>query len=548
MQPYRDGQLDASPRTESTDAGGPTTGSFPSRRGVLRGIGALGLASLGGSGTALAQLETGAEPDHGGSFDLATGNAPIELVIPAIVPRLLSEVRPGDATLVLRTTTVATNAWFDAIAPYSDTAIGVYSSIPRRPASERTDYNRNVAILYASQHVFDSLLPRYAADWDQVLIDAGLDPNDTSTDLGTPVGIGNVAGAAVVSARENDGMNQLGDAGGRTYNRRRYDDYTGYAPVNTPYELSDPRRWQPDIVTGGNGLFFGQTFVTPQLAMTLPYSYEEPWLRAPVPEKSYAIAGRGSPANEPGAGRGGGRPLPPYREQADEVLAVSAALTDHQKMTAEFFDDKIRSLGFSILFVTLSRGLSLEQFVQLDFLVNVAAFDALITVWENKGHYDAVRPFSAIRYLYSDTPLTAWGGPEQGTVDDITGREWRAYLQPANHPEYPSASAALCRAHATAATLYLGTDEFGWEIPVPAGSSVVEPGFTPSTDITLTYDTWDDFSADCGISRLWAGVHFFDSIPAGQAIGDVIGERAYDWVDAHIRGDQAAIEALRWVS
>lgn len=544
MKPYIEDPVDASPPIGLTNTGGPTTEPVSSRRGVLRGIGALGLVSLAGSGTALAQLATDDDPESSGSFDCDTGNAPIELLIPAIVPRLLSEVRPGDAPLVLRTTTVATTAWFDAIAPYSDTALGVYSSIPRRPEAARTDCNRNVAILHASQHVLDSLLPQYAADWDQILVDAGLDPNDTSTDLSTPVGIGNVAGAAVVAVRENDGMNQLGDAGGRTYNRRRYDDYTGYAPVNTPDELSDPRRWQPDVVTSDNGLFFGQTFVTPQLAQTLPHSYDEPWLRAPVPEKSYAIAGRGSPAGEPGAGRGGGRPLTRYREQADEVLAVSAALTDQQKMAAEFFDDKIRSLGFSVLFVTLSRGLSLEQFVQLDFLVNVAAFDALITVWENKTHYDAVRPFSAIRYLYSDTPLTAWGGPEQGTVDDITGREWRAYLQPANHPEYPSASAALCRAHATAATMYLGTSHLGWDIPVPAGSSVVEPGHTPSTELTLTYDTWDDFSADCGISRLWAGVHFFDSIPAGQWIGDVIGERAFDWVDAHIRGDQAAIDAF----
>jgi hypothetical protein len=545
MEPYYVDQSDASAPTESTTTGGSTVRLSPSRRSLLHGIGAGvgGLILFGGRGAA-SGTAIGDGIEFSASFDFDTGNAPIEFIIPAIVPRLLSEVRPGDAPLVLRTTTVATNAWFDAISPYSDTAVGVYSSIPRRPESERTDRNRNIAILYASKHVLDSLLPQYADDWDQLLIDAGVDPNDTSTDPSTPVGIGNVAGAAVVAARENDGMNQLGDADGRTYNRRRYADYTGYEPVNTPYELSDPRRWQPDIITSENGLFFGQTFVTPQLALTSPYSYDEPELRAPVPGKSFAIAGRGSPAGDPGAGQGGGRPLPPYREQADEVLAASAALTDQQKMTAEFFDDKIRSLGFSILFVSLSRGLSLEQFVQLDFLVNVAAWDALITVWENKARYDAVRPFSAIRFLYPDTPLTAWGGPGQGTVNDITGREWRAYLQPANHPEYPSASAALCRAHATAATLYLGTSDLGWKVPAPAGSSVVEPGITPSSDITLTYDTWDEFSADCGISRLWAGVHFFDSIPAGQMIGDAIGERAYGWVEAHISGDQAKIDGF----
>ncbi len=47
----------------------------------------------------------------------------------------------------------------------------------------------------------------------QVLRSVGLDPNDRSTDLSTPVGIGNFAGARVVSHRSRDGINQLGDEG-----------------------------------------------------------------------------------------------------------------------------------------------------------------------------------------------------------------------------------------------------------------------------------------------------------------------------------------------
>lgn len=40
-------------------------------------------------------------------------------------------------------------------------------------------------------------------------------------------------------------MNQLGDEGGRIYNRRPYEDYTGYAPINTPWEVKNASRWQP---------------------------------------------------------------------------------------------------------------------------------------------------------------------------------------------------------------------------------------------------------------------------------------------------------------
>jgi hypothetical protein len=78
-----------------------------------------------------------------------------------------------------------------------------------------------------------------------MLASVGLDPEDASKDLATPVGIGNVAGARVTRVRGRDGMNQLGDERGRQYNKRPYEDYTGYRPVNTADKLGDPSRWQP---------------------------------------------------------------------------------------------------------------------------------------------------------------------------------------------------------------------------------------------------------------------------------------------------------------
>ncbi|TPV96993.1 MAG: vanadium-dependent haloperoxidase [Myxococcales bacterium FL481] len=460
-------------------------------------------------------------------------------VIGTVVPNLLSTVAPGDAPLILRTTTLITASWFDAIAPYSPSAVGVYSDLGRLAGGDR---ERNIALLYASHEVLHSLMPQFAQDWDGLMWGLGLDPNDDSADVSTPVGVGNVAGAAVVAAREHDGMNQLGDEDGSLYNRRPYVDYTGYRPVNSAERLWNPRRWQPDTLSTGTGIFFSQQFVTPQLGRTSPFSYDEVTRWAPAPWKSYAV-------------KRGGRPLPAYRQQADEVLAAQVALTDRQKLIAEFFDNKIISLGFSTLAASLAHQLSLEQFVQLDFLVNVAAFDTAITIWENKRHFDAVRPFSAIAYLYGETDLTAWGGPGRGVVDDITGSEWRPYLQSANHPEYPSASASFCRAHSTATKLYfehiMGMSPAaannlsfwtpaipiaGEPLAVPAGGSQIEPGVTPAQPETLGWATWDEFANECGISRLWAGVHFYDSIPAGQAIGDPIGSEVYDWLEAHIDG------------
>jgi len=462
-------------------------------------------------------------------------------VIEAAVPRLLSTVSPGDAPLILRTTTLITAAWFDAIAPYSEAAIGVHSSLGRLEPGD-TNFNRNIAIMYASHKVLNSLMPQFSQDWDAMLVNVGLDPSNDSIDASTAVGIGNLAGNAVVAAREQDGMNQLGKDCNQYY-PKPYADCSGYSPINTAQKLIDPKKWQPDTLTSGSGIFYSQQFVTPQLGTTKPFSYEEPTLMAPKPARSYAI----TPS---------GRPFPAYIDQANEVLDAQVNLTDEQKLFAEFYDNKIISLGYSTLAAAFKHHLSLEQFVQLDYLVNVAAFDSAITVWYNKRKYDAVRPFSAIRYLYKNDDITAWGGPGMETVSDLKGSEWRPYLQSANHPEYPSASASFCRAHVTSMKLYLESEvglsseqanDLTFWVPgfLPeqfevldkqAGSSIIEPDFTPQTHTVLGWNTWDDFSDTCGLSRLWAGVHFYDSIPAGQAIGDPIGSNAYQWLKTYIDG------------
>jgi hypothetical protein len=460
------------------------------------------------------------------AIDLDNGNAPFEVVIQNVAPFVFSDISPsgGDATLVLRVTTLITNAWFDAAAPYHPTAVGVYSRLGRRPSAESaTNRNINIAVLHASYHVLNSVLPKRNPQWRAMLIGEGLNPDDLSENNTTPVGIGNSAGKAVVAFREKDGMNQLGDAGGRTYNRQPFADYTNYQPINTATDLKDPSRWQPSIISLGNGLFRIQKGVTPQFRLTRPYSYPTPnAFNSPRPQ-----------ASDP-RGPGG---IQAYRAQADEVLAVSANLTDRQKMTAELFNDKIRSLGFSAVFAAISRGLSLHGFIQLDFLTNLAAFDTGIAIWNEKYKWDAVRPFSAIAHLYGNQPVRAWGGPGKGTVNDIPASHWRSYLDVADHPEYPSGSASFCGAHAQSARRYLGDDLLNWAVPAPMGSSLIEPGITPAANITLGHwATWTQFETECAESRVWGGVHFRASLNAGRDIGRSIGDIAFEYLKKHIDG------------
>jgi len=451
------------------------------------------------------------------AYDLDNGNAAVELVIPAVAPVVFQYASPsgGDATLILRVTTLATNSWFDATAPYHPTAVGVYTRLGRRPAAESaTNRQMNIALLHASYQVLNALFPQQNQVWRDMLTGAGLNPDDDSSDLSTPVGIGNSAGKGVVAGRERDGMNQLGDADGRSHNPVPYMDYTGYVPVNTAYALNNPSRWQPDLQRQGMGLYKIQQFVTPQYALTEPYSYTDP--------QDYGMP-RPKASNH--------RRHWAYKQQADEVLQASADLDDMRKLKAELFDNKIESLGFSAVFAALSRGLSLRAFIELDFLTNMAAHDAGIVVWQEKRRYDAVRPFSAISYLYGDELVSAWGGPGLGTVN-LPASEWKSYLEEADHPEYPSASTCFCSAHAQSARLYLGDDNLNWSIPKTAGSSRVEPGVTPAADTVLLFPTWTDFANDCGQSRVWAGVHFQAAVDESAKACGVFGEMAYDYLAA----------------
>ena len=436
-------------------------------------------------------------------FDLNSGDPLREAIIPRLVPVLLSDVSPtlGDVTLVNRVNSITILAIFDALAPYHPTAVGAYTRIVRRPESERIALNMNTASLHAAYHALSGVVPGRETVWREMLVSAGLDPDDNSMDPATAVGIGNAAGKGAVGARFHDGYNQ----------EAHYADNTGYAPVNSAYDLVDASRWQPEERLQGIGLYTVQQFVTPQMANVEPFSEFDPRaLRVPSPTDS-------NPDN-----------WEAYKAQLDHVLEISANLTDEQKMMAELFDNKVRAFGASFQAVSRRLGFSIAENAMVDFLVMIALHDGTIPTWQEKRRFDAVRPFSAIEFAYGDEMVMAWGGPGKGVME-IPASQWQSYLPEADHPEYPSASRCVCTAQARAMRRYTGSDELNWVIDFPAGSSRIEPGITPANDLQVTVATWTDFAHLCGQSRVWAGVHFQASVDASAAICSTIGDRAYEY-------------------
>ena len=478
------------------------------------------------SGSAYTQVASVPSPEDSGElfpvegvrrpFNLRNDNAMRDVALPYIVSWLQTDVSPGlnDASVLFRYLTILFNAAFDAVAPYDDTAVGVYSRLGRRPASASTsNYFPNIAVMYAVYHSMMEMAPHRAEQWRRMMQSVNLNPDIVTENLASSAGIGQVAARNVLDARRHDGFNHFGDETPGF----PFMDTTGFVPVNGGLEVIDPSRWQPLLVRPGrSGNYVVQNFVTPQYSVTEPYADIDP--------REHRV---GPPTDSDYAN------LEAYRAQADAVLELSATLTDERKMLVEFFDLKARDI---ILSPTTKDIDDTIEFVQLGFLLHMAQFDAGIVAWQEKLRYDAVRPITAIRYLYGDELVTAWGGPGHGTVE-LPASEWVSYVQNADHSDYPSGTTIFCSAYAQAFRRYSGSEEIeSFTTVLRAGSSVVEPEVTPADDVTISFETWTEYEETCGESRLWAGVHFRPSVDASLEIGGAFGDAAYDYWETLIDG------------
>ncbi len=121
-----------------------------------------------------------------------------------------------------------------------------------------------------------------------------------------------------------------------------------------------------------------------------------------------------------------------YLSQAQALLDISAALTDEQKVIAEYWADGPSSelppghWDLFAQFVSRRDQHDLDSDVKMFFALTNAIFDAGIVAWDNKRAFDSVRPITAIRYLFQEEEVVAWGGPFHGTKV-INGDAWIPY-------------------------------------------------------------------------------------------------------------------------
>jgi hypothetical protein len=499
-----------------------------------------------GAGASLLLLPPGEASAANGSGGLAVSRVHAENIVVEWNQAFLQGVRDSKLgpPMVARALAIGHTCIYEAWAAYDHKAIGtLLGDTLRQPASERTLANKMRAISTAAYRAAVDLFPASKLSvFDPLMRTLGYDPGDLSTDTSTATGIGNLAAKAVLDSRHRDGANQLGDepvgiAG------TPYSDYTGYAPVNGPMDVRapfdptlvhDPNAWQPLRYFDSTGRLVTQGFVGAQWQRVTPF----------------ALSSQAQLRSSTGPARHGSIE---YRVQAEALLDLSRDLTDEQKMIAEYWADGPNSElppGHWNLFAQFvsrrdehgpnERGIDSD--VKLFFALTNAIFDAGICAWDNKCEFNSVRPITAVRYLFRRQTVLAWAGPYQGTRR-IDGATWFPYQPSAfptpPFPEYSSGHSNFSAAGAEILRLFTGSDRFGDSVTFPAGSSRLEPGAVPATDLALSWATFSEAADQAGISRRFGGIHFEQGDLDARLTGRMAARIAWSKAQQSWQGDNA---------
>lgn len=400
------------------------------------------------------------------------------------------------------------------------TALNFFGGVDRLPADVCSSPDTPGELLaYSYMRVAEMEFPEPARNYAQLMLDNGYDPEDRSMDTSTAIGMGNVIGTRLAEWMGKDGWNSRGDLTRDKFNMP-FEDYTGYIPVNSPDELSYPLRWQPLVdVDPKFGRFIVQEHVIPFAGYTKPLllSHDEFVSRHaefPYPDMNVTELSKEDKMR--------------MDALVQDVVQASANSSPLERALAKWFDNKFFSIGVFTPTYLNTLGLDSRFFTQWVLGDAMAQHDAILLAWKEKRRIDAVRPRSIINNLYADEDFPTFVSPEVG-VTSVEGKEWEPLVTTQPHSEFPSASAVLCTAFADHATEMLKEH-------METHGLTEEPGIVLS--LSPSFEGFDEFKfktvkeagSVCGMSRVWAGVHFPPAVPAGEQLAEGLGLKAYEFV------------------
>ncbi len=239
--------------------------------------------------------------------------------------------------------------------------------------------------------------------------------------------------------------------------------------------------------------------------------------------------------------------------EVDDVLAISGALTDEQKMMAEFWAGGPGTVSPPCMFIWfwkefILKGGDMDANVMLYSGLDLAVhlFEGGRVTWMLKKEHMESRPIQAIRKRYVGVTVNSFNGT-------ISGDQWVPY-QTANFVTPPFADFPSGHSHFSKAFSLCMESWFGENINVSSGegqcsdlyllsplfkqgqiimsnygqftinrgASEIEVGVVPHNNVTLTFNKWSDMANSAGMSRLYGGIHCITAHSASQTVASYV--------------------------
>ena len=232
--------------------------------------------------------------------------------------------------------------------------------------------------------------------------------------------------------------------------------------------------------------------------------------------------------------------------EIDSLVDLYNRIGEKEKMIAELYaggKGTVTPPGmWNIFALYVSNYLDTEiHSVELFYLLNSILFQTSIIVWDIKMNFNQSRPIQDIRIRHSENIVS-------NGIINVQGNIWTPYLKTPPFPDYISGHSTFSSAAAYLFEHYYKVDikkvqsifsnkhltlfspifESPYRMPsqcgniyIPKRSSLIQSSF-PSCMIELYYNSWDELAKDCGMSRVYGGIHTMSSNIVGSLIGKEI--------------------------
>ena len=198
---------------------------------------------------------------------------------------------------------------------------------------------------------------------------------------------------------------------------------------------------------------------------------------------------------------------PQYAKDLNETEAYGASdstvRTQDETDTAYFWNaNAVNQYNGAMHNAVTENGLDLVDAAHLFAMGELVTADAGIGCFDSKYFYLAWRPITAIQHADLD-----------GNPDTTADPGWAPLLSTPTHPEYPAAHGCLTSAFTDAVAAALHSQHFNLTIPGATGGGTT---LTTSRD----YGNVNDVQREIVDARVWAGLHFRNSVEQGEDLGN----------------------------